>query len=108
MTNEEMFDSSTRSKGDLAGVFEYDGETGYFYSMSVGVMSARRWRARSSSCLVRRILRKRTLPCVGMRAKRWLGFSFVVSSAPFSMLPAEPSTVATTVEGRRPICRRRF
>lgn len=27
----EIFDSSVRSKGDLAGVFEYDGETGYFY-----------------------------------------------------------------------------
>lgn len=27
----EMFDSSVRVTGDLAGVFEYDGETGYFY-----------------------------------------------------------------------------
>lgn len=27
----EIFDSSVRSKGDLAGVFEHDGETGYFY-----------------------------------------------------------------------------
>ncbi len=27
----EIFDSCVRSKGDLAGVFEYDGETGYFY-----------------------------------------------------------------------------
>jgi len=26
-----MFQSSTRSEGDLAGVFEYDGKTGYFY-----------------------------------------------------------------------------
>jgi len=26
-----MFDSNTRSLGDLAGVFEFDGETGYFY-----------------------------------------------------------------------------
>jgi hypothetical protein len=26
-----MFDSALRSTGDLAGVFEYDGETGYFY-----------------------------------------------------------------------------
>ena len=26
-----MFDSSVRSAGDLAGVFEYDGQTGYFY-----------------------------------------------------------------------------
>ena len=31
MRAKEMFDSSTRSTGDLAGVFEYDGETGYFY-----------------------------------------------------------------------------
>jgi hypothetical protein len=28
---DEMFDSSIRSAGDLAGIFEYDGETGYFY-----------------------------------------------------------------------------
>ena len=28
---EEMFDSALRSAGDRAGVFEYDGETGYFY-----------------------------------------------------------------------------
>lgn len=27
----EIFDSAVRSAGDLAGVFEYDGETGYFY-----------------------------------------------------------------------------
>jgi hypothetical protein len=27
----EIFVSSVRSTGDLAGVFEYDGETGYFY-----------------------------------------------------------------------------
>lgn len=27
----EIFDSSVRSKGDLAGVFEHDGDTGYFY-----------------------------------------------------------------------------
>lgn len=26
-----MFDSAVRSAGDLAGVFEYDGETCYFY-----------------------------------------------------------------------------
>ena len=31
MTNDEMFDSAVRSAGDKAGVFEYDGETGYFY-----------------------------------------------------------------------------
>ena len=28
---DEMFGSSVRAAGDLAGVFEYDGETGYFY-----------------------------------------------------------------------------
>jgi hypothetical protein len=27
----EIFVSSVRLKGDLAGIFEYDGETGYFY-----------------------------------------------------------------------------
>lgn len=31
MPNKEIFDSALRSAGDLAGVFEYDGETGYFY-----------------------------------------------------------------------------
>jgi hypothetical protein len=31
MAIHEMFDSSVRSAGDVAGVFEYDGETGYFY-----------------------------------------------------------------------------
>ncbi|MFS8067430.1 MAG: DUF2251 domain-containing protein [Byssovorax sp.] len=36
MTTEEMFDSSIRSKRDLAGVFEYDGETGYFYLYECG------------------------------------------------------------------------
>lgn len=28
---DEMFDSSVRSAGDLAGVFEFDGDTSYFY-----------------------------------------------------------------------------
>lgn len=27
----EMFESAARAAGDLAGVFEYDGDTGYFY-----------------------------------------------------------------------------
>ena len=27
----DIFDSCLRSAGDLAGVFEHDGETGYFY-----------------------------------------------------------------------------
>lgn len=31
MDTKEIFDSSARSAGDLAGVFEYDGETSYFY-----------------------------------------------------------------------------
>jgi hypothetical protein len=28
---EDLFDSAVRRAGDLAGVFEYDGETAYFY-----------------------------------------------------------------------------
>jgi hypothetical protein len=31
----DIFESAVRSKGDLAGVFEYDGETGYFYLYDV-------------------------------------------------------------------------
>jgi hypothetical protein len=31
MPPDEMFVSASRSAGDLSGVFEYDGETGYFY-----------------------------------------------------------------------------
>src|SRR5260370_33331884 len=31
MAENEMFDSAVRSAGNQAGVFEYDGETGYFY-----------------------------------------------------------------------------
>src|SRR5436309_3053699 len=31
MAANEMFDSALRSTRDLAGVFEYDGEVGYFY-----------------------------------------------------------------------------
>jgi hypothetical protein len=31
MADDEIFDSSARAAGDLAGVFEYDGDTGYFY-----------------------------------------------------------------------------
>jgi hypothetical protein len=31
----EIFDSCVRSGGDLAGVFEYDGEVGYFYLYDV-------------------------------------------------------------------------
>jgi hypothetical protein len=31
---EDTFESAVRSGGDLAGVFEYDGDTGYFYLYS--------------------------------------------------------------------------
>lgn len=33
--DDEIFITSTRSKGDFAGVFEYDGETSYFYLYSL-------------------------------------------------------------------------
>ena len=33
---EEIFDSSVRAKGDFAGVFEFDGETAYFYLYATG------------------------------------------------------------------------
>lgn len=32
----DIFITSTRTKGDYAGVFEYDGETSYFYLYSLG------------------------------------------------------------------------
>lgn len=38
MAAAEMFQSAVRSSGDLAGVFEYDGETGYFYLYQTGAM----------------------------------------------------------------------
>jgi hypothetical protein len=31
MSATEIFESAVRSKGDFAGVFEYDDDTGYFY-----------------------------------------------------------------------------
>lgn len=34
--NDDMFDSSVRPQGDLAGVFECDGQTGYFYLCTAG------------------------------------------------------------------------
>jgi hypothetical protein len=34
--NDEVFESSVRSTGDLAGVFEHDGEAGYFYLYATG------------------------------------------------------------------------
>lgn len=33
---DEIFESAVRSAGDIAGVFEYDGETGYFYLYATG------------------------------------------------------------------------
>lgn len=35
-TTNEVFADAVRSAGDLAGVFEYDGETGYFYLFAAG------------------------------------------------------------------------
>jgi hypothetical protein len=35
MAKNEMFDSAIRSAGDKAGVFEYDGNVGYFYLYEV-------------------------------------------------------------------------
>jgi hypothetical protein len=35
MNNNEMWDSGVRSAGDLAGVFEFDGDTGHFYLYKV-------------------------------------------------------------------------
>jgi len=32
-----IYSQAVRRSGDLAGVFEYDGETGYFYLYAVGV-----------------------------------------------------------------------
>jgi hypothetical protein len=31
MSTNEMWDSAVRSAGDMAGVFEFDGDSGYFY-----------------------------------------------------------------------------
>jgi hypothetical protein len=42
MATGEMFDSNVRSSGDLAGVFEYDGDTGYFYLYETGGGEAHR------------------------------------------------------------------
>ena len=38
----EIFQSSVRATGDLAGVFEYDGETGYFYLYSTSQSGGRK------------------------------------------------------------------
>ena len=34
--DDEMFESAVRPAGDLAGVFEYDGQTSYFYVYRTG------------------------------------------------------------------------
>jgi hypothetical protein len=39
---EEMFESSVRSDGDLAGVFEYDDGVGYFYLYEVPGQATRK------------------------------------------------------------------
>jgi hypothetical protein len=36
MEETEIFESTVRPSGDLAGVYEYDGETGYFYLYQTG------------------------------------------------------------------------
>ena len=36
MSENEIFESAIRPRGDLAGVFEYDGETSYFYLYRTG------------------------------------------------------------------------
>ena len=36
MISDEISESSVRSAGDLAGVYEYDGTTGYFYLYRAG------------------------------------------------------------------------
>ena len=33
---EEIYESEARSAGDLAGIFEFDGEVSYFYLYSIG------------------------------------------------------------------------
>jgi len=38
----DIFDSCVRTAGDLAGVFEYDGETGYFYLYDVNDNATRK------------------------------------------------------------------
>lgn len=38
----EIFESAVRSTGDMAGIFEYDGETGYFYLYATGGDSGRK------------------------------------------------------------------
>src|SRR4051812_21738088 len=36
MPQDEIFADAIRSAGDLAGVFEFDGQTGYFYLYRIG------------------------------------------------------------------------
>lgn len=42
MPADDLFESSIRSSGDLAGVFEYDGDTGYFYLCATDSSSGNR------------------------------------------------------------------
>lgn len=39
---DDIFITSTRTKGDYAGVFEYDGETSYFYLYSLGILDGKK------------------------------------------------------------------
>ncbi len=39
---DDLFDSAVRSAGDVAGVFEYDGATGYFYLYATGEEAGQR------------------------------------------------------------------
>lgn len=39
---QEMFESAVRSTGDLAGVFEFDGETGYFYLYKIDAIEGQK------------------------------------------------------------------
>jgi hypothetical protein len=43
MSANEMFESASRANGDLAGVFEYDGETGYFYLYETKETRGKKW-----------------------------------------------------------------
>jgi hypothetical protein len=42
MANSEMWGSAVRTAGDLAGVFEFDGETGFFYLYEVQAQPGRK------------------------------------------------------------------
>jgi hypothetical protein len=42
MSIHEIFESQLRSAGDLAGVFEFDGRTGYFYLYTISESQSKR------------------------------------------------------------------